>query len=53
MYDSDKRASSAVSNADIIMRIFRLGAELQFSLYNNVSTFEIRKLFVQRFVLDI
>ena len=37
------------------MRIFRLGAELQLSLYINVSALKMRKLIVvslQRFVLD-
>ena len=37
---------SKVSNAEKNMRIFVLGAELQLSLYNNVSAVKISKMIV-------
>ena len=50
-----KGKHSNVANAEESVRIFRLGAELQLSLNNNVSVGNISKLIVeslQRFVLD-
>ena len=52
---SRKRKHFKVSNAAKNVRIFRLGADFQLSLYINVSAVKMRKLIVvslQRFVLD-
>ena len=55
MYYLKKRSGSKVCNAERIVRIFGLGAELLLSLYNNVSAVRMIKLIVvslQRYVLD-
>ena len=50
-----KRSYSKVSNAQGIVKIFRLGAKLQLFIYNNGITFKISQLLIvghiQRFVL--
>ena len=50
-----KRAFSKVSNAERVVKIFSLGAELRLSVYHNASTVKISKLIVvslKRFVAD-
>ena len=55
MYYLKKRKHSKFSNAERIVRIFRLGGELQLCVHDNGITFRISKLIVgpiKRFVLD-
>ena len=50
----EKRSYSKPSNAERIVKIFRLGAEIQLFVHNNGITIEISKLivgYIQRFVL--
>ena len=42
----EEESYSKVSNAERIVKIFRLGAELQSFVYNNGITFKISKLIV-------
>ena len=53
-FSSKRRSYSKLSNADKIIRICRLGAELQIYEHNNCITFKISKLIVgpiKRYVL--
>ena len=52
---SKKRSYFKLSNAEKVVRIFRLGAELQICVHNNCITFKISKLIVgpiKRYVLS-